>query len=80
MRNRRMLTKREFEILRLLAAGYDHRSIACRLIVSPRTVQVHVSHIMKKLVAINAQHAVTIALRRNLLSLEQVPEIAVLCD
>ena len=43
------LTRREREVLRLLTAGHTDRKIAETLIVSPRTVNRHVSSIFVKL-------------------------------
>ena len=43
------LSRREVEVLRLLAEGYPNRAIADALSISPRTVEHHVLHIMTKL-------------------------------
>ena len=43
------LTRREIEVLTLLAGGASNRSIASVLHVSPRTVATHVEHILEKL-------------------------------
>ena len=43
------LTKRELEVLRLVAAGQTNKAIAARLVVSERTVDRHVSNILAKL-------------------------------
>ena len=43
------LTDRQLEILRLVAAGLSNAEIAQRLVVSPRTVDHHVSAILAKL-------------------------------
>lgn len=43
------LTEREVEVLCLLARGMTNRQIADELVVSPRTVQHHVSHVFDKL-------------------------------
>jgi DNA-binding CsgD family transcriptional regulator/tetratricopeptide (TPR) repeat protein len=43
------LTARELEVLKLLAAGRTNRQIGAQLFISPRTVGVHVSHILAKL-------------------------------
>jgi DNA-binding CsgD family transcriptional regulator len=42
------LTRREFEILRLVAAGHTNREIARDLHLSTRTVDMHVRHILDK--------------------------------
>jgi DNA-binding NarL/FixJ family response regulator len=43
------LTRREFEVLELLASGLTNRVIAERLHVTTRTVDTHVSRILSKL-------------------------------
>jgi DNA-binding NarL/FixJ family response regulator len=43
------LTGREFEVLRLVAAGQSNRDIATALFISPKTASVHVSNILGKL-------------------------------
>jgi LuxR family maltose regulon positive regulatory protein len=43
------LTRRELEVLRLVAAGLSNREIAQRLVISPGTVKVHISNIYDKL-------------------------------
>jgi DNA-binding CsgD family transcriptional regulator len=47
--NRRGLTPRELQILRLVAAGDTNKAIAARLVLSDRTVDRHVSNILTKL-------------------------------
>jgi non-specific serine/threonine protein kinase len=43
------LTPREHEVARLLREGYPDRQIAATLAISPRTVGVHVQHVLAKL-------------------------------
>lgn len=43
------LTPREREVLRLLARGYLYKEIAHRLGISPKTVEAHVSAVLRKL-------------------------------
>ncbi len=43
------LTEREVEVLRLIARGCTYREAADRLVVSPRTVETHVSSVLRKL-------------------------------
>lgn len=42
------LTKREFEIARLVADGMSNRAIADKLVISPRTVDGHVERILAR--------------------------------
>ena len=55
------LTPRELIVLELVAAGRTNRQIAAQLFVSPRTVDVHVHHILAKLDAANRVEAAGIA-------------------
>lgn len=43
------LTKRERQIADLIAEGLTNQAIASRLVISPRTAQGHVEHILAKL-------------------------------
>ncbi|RPA12182.1 response regulator transcription factor [Gordonia sp. OPL2] len=42
------LTKRELEVLRLLARGYTYREIADELFISIKTVETHASNVLRK--------------------------------
>lgn len=42
------LTKREMEVLRLLARGYTYREIAEELFISIKTVETHTSNVLRK--------------------------------
>ena len=43
------LTPREREVLRHIARGYMYKEIALRLEISPKTVEAHVSSVLRKL-------------------------------
>jgi DNA-binding CsgD family transcriptional regulator len=43
------LTRREVEVIRLIAAGHTNREIAAELVLSVRTVDMHVRNILRKL-------------------------------
>jgi DNA-binding CsgD family transcriptional regulator/tetratricopeptide (TPR) repeat protein len=57
------LTKREAEVLTLVARGLTNREIADELVISVKTAGVHVSHILRKLDAPNRLEAAAIAHR-----------------
>lgn len=63
------LTRREGEVLRLLAHGRANKEIAAELVISERTVKFHVSAILSKLGAGNRTEAVRLAVQRGLVSL-----------
>lgn len=60
------LTGREREILQLVARGYTYREIAERLVISPRTVESHVSAVLRKLQLDNRHQLSRWAAERNL--------------
>ena len=62
------LTKRERDILRLLASGLRNEEIGSHLFMSPFTVRNHVDKVLKKLGANSRTHAVAIALREALIA------------
>lgn len=53
-----MLSRREHEVLELLSAGCSNKEIARRLVISPRTVEIHRGNMMAKLGAGHAADAV----------------------
>lgn len=63
------LTKREIEVLKLLAEGLFNKEIAYKLNISERTVKNHVSNIFKKIDASDRTQAAVFAIKNNLVSL-----------
>ena len=61
------LTKRELEVLRLLADGVRQDEIAERLFISRKTVGTHVANILRKLGVHSQIQAVALAYREELL-------------
>lgn len=68
-RARKLLTKREREVLTLVALGNTGVEIASHLFLSPATVQSHVVNSLIKLNAKNRAHGVALALQRDELDL-----------
>jgi ATP/maltotriose-dependent transcriptional regulator MalT len=64
----RLLSKREREVLALLARGESNQAIASQLYLSHRTVESHVSSILRKLDVPSRQMAVAAARERGILS------------
>jgi DNA-binding NarL/FixJ family response regulator len=64
------LTKRELEVLRLLAQGQTNQEIAQGLVVSPLTVKTHVQRIIAKLGVSDRTHAAVRAAELGLLAPE----------
>ena len=52
------LTKREREVLQLIARGYMYKEIAARLHISAKTVESHVSNVLRKL-QLSSRHELT---------------------
>ncbi len=59
------LTRREQEVLELLAEGCSNREIAAKLYIAPKTASVHVSNILAKLGASSRTEAAAIAYREG---------------
>jgi DNA-binding NarL/FixJ family response regulator len=61
------LTRRELQVLRLLAEGESQADIASALVISPKTVATHIEHILNKLGVKSRAQAVGVAYRERLL-------------
>jgi DNA-binding NarL/FixJ family response regulator len=60
------LTLREREVLRLIARGYQYKEIALRLGISHKTVEAHVSAVLRKLQLSNRHELSRWAVERRL--------------
>src|SRR5690606_36663823 len=64
------LTKREHEVLGLVASGKSNKKVAEDLFISVKTVETHKSHILEKLGLNNTAELVRYAIKNNLISLD----------
>ena len=60
------LSRRELDILELIARGLDNQAIARELVLTPKTVRNHVSNILGKLNVGDRSQAIVIARRSGL--------------
>lgn len=68
------LSKRELELVRLLAGGLSNREIAQKLHISPNTVKVHLRNIYAKLQVSSRTEAMMVALRMGWVELDGIEE------
>ena len=61
-----LLTPRERQVLRLIARGYSYRDVATELAISPKTVESHVSSVLRKLQLSNRHQLSNWASERHL--------------
>ncbi len=64
------LSKREFEVLKLIAQGMFNKEIAIKLSISEKTVKNHISNIFKKINVSDRTQAAVYAIRHNYVTLE----------
>lgn len=67
--DKELLSKRELEILRLIAEGYGNKEISEKLFISIRTVESHKNHIMQKLELKSAVEMARYAIKKGLINL-----------
>lgn len=63
------LTRREMDVLKLLAVGMYNKEVAEKLSISERTVKNHVSNIFKKIGVTDRTQAAVFAIRNNLIAI-----------
>ena len=62
-----LITSREREVMRLIARGYQYKEVAKELFISIKTVETHVSSVLRKL-QLSSRHELTAwAVGRHLL-------------
>lgn len=64
------LTKREFEVLELVAQGVGNKDIGEKLFISVKTVETHKSHILDKLGLKNTSELIRYAIKNNIISID----------
>jgi DNA-binding NarL/FixJ family response regulator len=69
------LTPRERDVLRQIAIGRNNREIAAALDIGDETVKTHVGHLLSKLGVENRAQAIVQALKRGLVTLEELDEV-----
>jgi DNA-binding NarL/FixJ family response regulator len=70
---RQALSQREHQVLALIADGLENQAIANVLFVSVETVRTHVKSILRKLATRDRTHAVAVAFRSGVLTVDGVP-------
>ena len=63
-----LLTKREFQILKLIAEGNSNTEIAEKISISPKTVSVHYLNLMRKLKLQHTTQLIRLAINHNVIS------------
>ena len=66
------LTKREYEILGLVASGKTNKELAETLFISVKTVETHKTHILEKLGLKNTTELVKYAIKNNIISIDSL--------
>jgi len=61
------LSAREREVMRLIARGYAYKEVAKELFISVKTVETHVSSVLRKLQLSNRHELTAWAMHRHLL-------------
>jgi len=64
------LTRREIEVLRMIAAGSSNKEIASVLNISERTVKNHISNIFKKIDVSDRTQAAVFAIKNDIIKLK----------
>jgi len=63
------LTIREIQVLKLIASGYANKTISAHLDINEETTKSHIRNILAKLGARDRTHAVSLGLKRGIISL-----------
>ena len=63
------LTSREIQVLQLVGSGYANKAISAQLDINEETTKTHIKNILAKLGARDRTHAVSLGLKRGIISL-----------
>jgi DNA-binding NarL/FixJ family response regulator len=63
------LTSRETQVLQLVASGYANKAISAKLDINEETTKTHIKNILAKLGARDRTHAVSLGVKRGIISL-----------
>ena len=63
------LTGREIQVLQLVGSGYANKAISAKLDINEETTKTHIKNILAKLGARDRTHAVSLGLKRGIISL-----------
>lgn len=66
----RELSKREKEVVQLVAMGYKNREVAEKLGIAAKTVETHRANIMNKLALRNVAQLIRYAIQKGLVTIE----------
>jgi DNA-binding NarL/FixJ family response regulator len=64
-----VLTSREVQVLQLVATGHANKAISVKLDINEETTKTHIKNILAKLSARDRTHAVSLGLKRGIISL-----------
>jgi DNA-binding NarL/FixJ family response regulator len=64
-----VLTSREIQVLQLVASGHANKAISAKLDINEETTKTHIKKILAKLGARDRTHAVSLGLKRGIISL-----------
>lgn len=74
------LTRREIEVLKMIAAGSSNKEIASVLNISERTVKNHISNIFKKIDVSDRTQAAVFAIKNDIITLKWLIKVIVDVD
>ena len=71
---KKLLSERELDVLQFIARGLSNREIAAELVISDRTIAVHVQNILRKLHVANRTQATLIAIQEGYVEIDNLTD------